>query len=288
MIFLITILSLDITVIAKIDQVPRMGGTTMPTTQTTTNKVRRPWGKRHGLVLGFSIIALGLGIFYTANWQALQQLPYRAHEIDVRHHAPWTPLYQVSPDFIRALIATEDRSFYRNWGISFQGIARAAWVDLHTGQFTQGGSTITQQLIRDLLLSTAKTISRKLSGILLSVMATVLYTKTQLLTMYVNEVYLGDNAYGIGQASIQYFGVPPRQLTLPEASLLAGLPQAPSLYDPLVHYHLAKDRQREVLESMVQDHQISQHRANQIFNTPLQFTKSVQRSPNPKTATKPK
>lgn len=250
----------------------------MPMMRTSSHTVQHCGRKWHGLMVGFGLVTLGLGIFYTANWQALQQLPTLAREIDVQHHAPWTPLDQVSPNFIRALIATEDRSFYRNWGISFQGMARAAWVDLHTGQFTQGGSTLTQQLIRDLLLSTAKTITRKVSGILLSVMATILYTKTQLLTMYVNEVYLGDHAYGIGQASIQYFGVPPRQLTLPEASLLAGLPQAPSLYDPLVHYHLAKDRQRQVLDSMVQDGQISLQQAHQIFEAPLHFANAVHQS----------
>lgn len=259
----------------------------MPAMRTNSNAVQPCGRKRHGLMIGVSLVALGLGIFYTANWQALQQLPSLAHEIDVRHHAPWTPLDQVSPNFIRALIATEDRSFYHNWGISFQGMARAAWVDLHTGQFSQGGSTLTQQLVRDLLLSTAKTIARKGSGILLSLMATLLYTKTQLLTMYVNEVYLGDHAYGIGQASVQYFGVPPRQLTLAEASLLAGLPQAPSLYDPLMHYSLAKDRQRQVIASMVQDGQISLQQANHIFHTPLHFAHAISRSPHSKIAMKP-
>lgn len=232
---------------------------------------------RAGLALGLGLSTMGLGVFYGANWSTLHRLPAIVQTKLRRHHAAWTPLNRVSPWFTNALIATEDRSFYRNWGISFQGIARAALVDLHTGEFTQGGSTITQQLIRDLMLSPAKTLSRKLSGVLLSLAATVLYTKPQLLTLYVNEVYLGDGAYGVGQASTRYFGIAASRLTLPEASLLAGLPQAPSLYNPLAHYRLAKVRQQEVLQSMVQDHMISEATARKAFAAALPL-----RRPTPK------
>ncbi|WP_083630623.1 transglycosylase domain-containing protein [Sulfobacillus thermosulfidooxidans] len=210
-----------------------------------------------------------LSIFYAVNWQPLTHLPELAKARVEHEHVQWTPLNRVSPWFQKALIATEDRSFYTNWGISFQGIARAAWVDLQTGQFTQGGSTITQQLIRNLMLSPVKTIPRKVSGILLSLMATDLYSKQQILTMYMNEVYLGDHAYGVGQAAQSYFGVPASQLTLPEAALLAGLPQAPSAYDPLVNFKLAKQRQWEVLNSMVHDHMITLQQALHAYQAPL-------------------
>jgi penicillin-binding protein 1A len=182
---------------------------------------------------------LGLSIFYAANWHALTHLPQLAQARVVQADAPWTPLTKVSPRFQKALIATEDRSFYTNWGISFQGIARAALVDIQTVNFSQGGSTITQQLIRNLMLSPVKTIPRKVSGILLSLMADQLYSKNQILTLYVNEVYLGDHSYGVGQAAENYFGTRAQNLTLAEASLIAGMPQAPSAYDPLGHLRMA-------------------------------------------------
>ncbi len=223
---------------------------------------------RCAAALGISGIT-ALGIFYAANWQALRHLPELAKAQVVHERVKWTAINHVSPWFQKALIATEDRSFYTNWGISFQGIARAALVDLQTGHFTQGGSTITQQLIRDLMLSPAKTIPRKVSGILLSLMATNLYSKNQIFTMFVNEVYLGDHAYGIGQAAQSYFDLSASRLNLPESALLAGLPQAPSAYDPLVHFRLAKQRQWEVLNSMVQDHVITRKQALQAYHAPL-------------------
>lgn len=221
-------------------------------------------------VLGLSAAsAVALSVFYAANWSALTHLQRAAHARLLAEKAPWTSLSHVSPWFVKALIATEDRTFYTNWGISFQGTARAALVDVQTGRFTQGGSTITQQLIRNLMLSPVKTIPRKVTGVLLSLMASDLYSKKRILTLYVNEVYLGDHSYGIGQASEHYFGIPASQLTLPEASLLAGLPQAPSLYDPLVHFHLAKERQQEVLNSMVQDHMLSPNQAKAVYRAAL-------------------
>ncbi|PSR37124.1 MAG: peptidoglycan glycosyltransferase [Sulfobacillus thermosulfidooxidans] len=226
------------------------------------------------ILVGAATVIVGLTLFYSANWSGLTHLPQLTRQRLRQAHAPWTSFHQISPWFSKALVATEDRTFYTNWGISFEGIARAAWVDLQTDAFTQGGSTITQQLIRDLLLSPVKTIPRKITGVLLSLMATQLYSKKTLLTLYMNEVYLGDHAYGIGQAARNYFGIAPSQLTLPEASLLAGLPQAPSLYDPFVHFRLAKKRQLEVLNSMVQDHMISAAQAKIAYRAPLPLTGS--------------
>ncbi len=231
----------------------------------------RPRGTRRlqWLLAITGVSALGLGVFYAANWNALTHLPQRVRTRQAHTSAPWAPLSEVSARFQNALLATEDRSFYTNWGISFQGIARAALVDIETGRFAQGGSTITQQLVRNMMLSPAKTIPRKVSGALLSLMAVHLYSKKQILTLYVNEVYLGDHSYGIEQASENYFGTRAQNLTLAEASLLAGLPQAPSLYDPLVHYHLAKARQLEVLHGMVQTHMITAKQAETAYHAPL-------------------
>lgn len=209
--------------------------------------------------------------FFEGYWPQLTHLSARVQAIDAAHGARFVSLQRVSPWVSRALIATEDRTFYSNLGVSVAGIGRSLLVDLQRGQYAQGGSTLTQQLVRDTLLSPVKTFRRKVSEALLSLLATQVYSKQQILTLYLNEVYLGDGAYGIQAASERYFGIPPSRLNAAEASLLAGLPQAPSAYDPFIHYRRAKIRQWAVLLSMVSDHVISLQVARRIYRAPLPF-----------------
>lgn len=222
--------------------------------------------------------ALGLGGFYAHYWGALGRLPALARRRAEIGGGHYVPLSAVSPWFVKALVATEDQSFYHNWGISFEGIGRALLVDLREGRFAQGGSTLTQQLVRDLLLSPVKTIPRKVTGSLLALAVTARYSKTAILTMYVNEVYLGDGAYGIDAASRRYFGLPPRRLNLAESALLAGLPVAPSALDPLRHLQAAKARQLVVLQAMVGDGMLSAAQARQAAAAPLPLLRSPPRS----------
>ncbi len=218
------------------------------------------------LLLSILTVGVGIGVRYATD---LMALPLLAQRRNADHQGVWVSLRKVSPWFIKALIATEDQSFYSNWGVSFEGTLRAAWVDLRSGRFAEGGSTITQELVRDLLLTPKKTLQRKFTGTILSFYTAALYSKNAVLTMYVNEIYLGAGAYGIQAASERYFGVPASRLTLAEGAMLAGLPQAPSAYDPLAHLALAKVRQREVLERMVATRMISQARANRAYLAPL-------------------
>lgn len=221
-----------------------------------------------------SLVAIAvLALFYWRYWAALEALPAKVQQRVASHHSIYVNNATGNPWLTHALIATEDRSFYRNWGISFEGIGRALLVDIRTLTFAQGGSTITQQLVRDMMLSPKKTIPRKVTGVLLSLMVTALYNKQQILNMYLNEVYLGHDSYGVDTAAHVYFGQSIRALTPAQATLLAGLPQAPSAYDPLTHYNVAKDRQWEVLTSMVSDRFISKSMAHRIFTQPLHLVK---------------
>lgn len=180
------------------------------------------------------------------------------------------PLSQIAPVMQTAIIAVEDHNFYQNPGFDLKSIVRAAVVDLlHGGQPVQGASTITEQLAKDLYLGNQKTLARKIQEFIIGLELARTYTKQQILDMYLNEVYFGDGASGIAAASQAYFGEPPSQLTLAQASLLAGLPQAPSLYDPLVHYQLAKQRQWQVLQAMVRYHDITPAQAEAAFQAPL-------------------
>lgn len=230
-------------------------------------RVRRRHGG--GIRTVLVLILIALFAFYAANWQGLHTLGQRAHARVEQSHGHWVALTQVSPWFPKALIATEDQSFWTNWGISFEGMARAIWVDIRAHGFVQGGSTLTEQLVRDLLLTPQKTLSRKASGILLAFMASRLYSKTQILTFYINEIYLGAGTYGIEAASQRYFGIPAAKLTPAEATLLAGLPESPSALNPLRHLKAAKARQRVVLDNLVTLHELTPAQANRIWNAPL-------------------
>ncbi|MCY0877882.1 MAG: transglycosylase domain-containing protein [Firmicutes bacterium] len=227
--------------------------------------------QRVGAVLGllWALSAIPVAGFYQSHWSRIIALPKLVRLREEREGGRWTSVTQVSPWLVRALIATEDRTFYSNLGVSFEGIARSLLVDLRYHQLVEGGSTLTQQLVRDTLLSPQKTFRRKISEALLAVMLTALYSKREILSLYLNEVYLGNGFYGIGAASYGYFGVPPGSLTIAQATLVAGLPQAPSAYDPLLHYRAAKVRQWQVLTSMVQDGMLSWRQANRVFRMPL-------------------
>jgi len=151
----------------------------------------------------------------------------------------------------QATVAIEDRRFYQHGGIDPIGIARALVADVRAGRIVQGGSTITQELVRNLYLSRERTLQRKLTEVCLAIKLGRHWTKRRILTAYMNEVYYGNHAYGIEAASETYFAKPARALTLDEAALLAGLPQAPSLYDPFVRPADARARRDEVLHAML-------------------------------------
>ncbi len=152
----------------------------------------------------------------------------------------------------RAFIAIEDRRFYENFGIDPYGIARAAMANiLHMG-VSQGGSTITQQLAKNLFLTQERTIHRKLQEVLLALWLDHKFSKDKILELYLNRVYFGSGAYGIEQAAQRYFGISARRLTLPEAAMLAGLVKSPSRLAPTRNYKAAERRARFVLADMKQ------------------------------------
>ncbi len=184
-------------------------------------------------------------------------------------------LNKVPHSLVRALLDTEDRTFYTNWGISFRGIARSIMVDLLHHGFTEGASTVTQQVARDRYLTDTKSISRKIREAMLAVELTRDYTKNEILTVYLNEVYLGNGAYGVGQAARVYFGVPVQKLDLAQSAMLAGLPQAPSYYDPYYNFKAAKARQRLVLQNMVAVGDITQKQANAAYAEPLHLQSNL-------------
>ena len=179
-----------------------------------------------------------------------------------RNREPVT-LRQMSGWLPRATIAIEDRRFYQHGGVDYVGIARAAWKDLTAGRAVEGGSTITQQLVRGLYIGREKTLRRKLKEACLAIKLARKWPKSKILDEYLNTTYYGNHAYGVEAASQTYFSRPASRLTLLQAALLAGLPQAPSVYDPLLNPRAALDRRSEVLHAMLTNKAITSRQYRQ-------------------------
>jgi len=181
------------------------------------------------------------------------------------------PIDEVPDDLIHATVATEDKTFYSNPGFDPLAILRSLWLNLTEGDIVSGASTITQQLVKSIFLSPEQTFTRKIQEAVLAQEITRRYTKNQILEIYLNEIYYGNMAYGIEAAAETYFGKSARGLTLAEASLLAGLPQSPSIYDPYTNLEAAKARQTVVLRLMAKEGYISQSEANAAWDEDLRF-----------------
>ncbi len=190
-------------------------------------------------------VAIGENSFmYAADGSTLGVIPAERNRqpVAMDEISPWAP---------KATVAIEDRRFYEHGGIDVEGIARALWKNVSAGEVVEGGSTITQQLVRNLYpVSRERTVERKLKEACLAIKLNRAWTKERILGTYMNQVYYGNLAYGIEAASQTYFSKPAKKLTLREAALIAGMPQAPSDYDPFNQPDLATQRRNQVLRAM--------------------------------------
>jgi penicillin-binding protein 1A len=180
--------------------------------------------------------------------------------------------YADFPQVLRdALISTEDKDFYRHWGVNVWRIAGAAYRDIESGGRVQGASTLTMQLARNLFLSPDRSFHRKIQEALLAIQIERRFTKDQIFTLYANQIYLGHGVYGFEAASEFYFSKPARQLTLEQAALIAGLPKSPANYSPIVHPDRAVRRRNLVINSMLEDGKITASQAAEARNAPLEL-----------------
>ncbi|MHB1293609.1 MAG: penicillin-binding protein 1C [Anaerolineae bacterium] len=202
------------------------------------------------------------------------KLLYEMIDPDAGPHQPLA-LEEIPLALRQAVIATEDASFYSNPGVDAWAIVRALWTNLRGGEILSGGSTITQQLARNLLMAEderrAVTLKRKLREALLAYHLTRTLSKDEILALYLNEVYLGNMAYGVEAAARAYLGKPVGQLDLAECAMLAGLPQSPAAYNPLSDPEAAKERQTVVLGLIAKAGYISEEEAALAREEPLQF-----------------
>jgi penicillin-binding protein 2D len=183
----------------------------------------------------------------------------------------WVPLKNISPDLIHATISIEDKNFYHHHGFDYKRIAGAAFADILAFHKVQGASTITQQYAKNLFLVSDKTWTRKIQEAFYTIRLEMSYSKKGILEGYLNTIYFGNGAYGVQAASLYYFGKNASDLSLAEASMLAGIPKGPGIFSPLVSIKNAKMRQGIILNSMVDNHYIRKNSAKNAALKPLTF-----------------
>ena len=185
----------------------------------------------------------------------------------------FVPLDEMPLLLRQAIIATEDKRFYDHGPIDFIGISRAILVNYQAGETLEGGSTITQQLVKNLFLTNDRSWLRKGEELLLASQLERVYSKDEILEMYLNTIYYGAGAYGIGDATQTYFGCDVQSLTLAQCAMLAGLPKSPSSLNPLANYEDAKVRQQVVLALMTEQGMISPKMAQSAYEEDLHLLK---------------
>jgi len=182
--------------------------------------------------------------------------------------------YQSLPDnLINAVIVTEDKRFFQHNGVDFKGVLRAIYVNFREGRIVQGGSTITQQLAKNLFLTPERSYTRKLHELILSIWLEIRFTKQQILSIYLNRVYLGSGTYGVQAASEKYFNKKVEDLNLYECAVIASLLKAPSRFNPIANKDLSKKRASLVLENMTKDKMISEDKVKQAKDNNQKYSK---------------
>ncbi len=188
---------------------------------------------------------------------------------EIRSDPNYISLDDVNDDFINALLAVEDPTFYEHGGIVLSNIIEAVATNLREQDFVMGGSTITQQLSKNIYLDSKKTFQRKIAELFFVHDLESTYSKDEILEFYINVIYFGDGYYGINEAANGYFHKAPKNLTIAQATLLAGLPQAPAIYQLSDGMIFAKKRQQVVLEAMKEQKLITEQQLYEIYNQPV-------------------
>ena len=184
---------------------------------------------------------------------------------DIRKDENFTPLSQIPEIYKDAVVSVEDSRFYKHSGIDIVALIRATFANLKEKDFVQGGSTISQQFAKNLLFSHKQSLSRKIAELFATYNIEKNYEKDEILELYINVIYYGDGYYNIREATLGYFGKEPMDLSDYEATLLAGIPNAPSIYAPTKNLELAQKRQDKVLECMVEEKVITEEEKARIL-----------------------
>lgn len=183
---------------------------------------------------------------------AIKEIPLEEKVAEIKAKENYTKISELPPTYLNAVISVEDQRFYKHCGIDIIAIARALINDIKAMDFVEGGSTITQQFAKNEYFTQEKKITRKIAEMFMSFEIEKEYSKDEILELYINTIYFGNGYYNIKDASEGYFGKTVDELTDGECIMLAGIPNAPSVYNPKENPKLARERQRQVADKMVE------------------------------------
>ena len=217
------------------------------------------------VVLALCIMGYFTALGYTMYVSVTREKSIEARIEEVKNNENYTILSEIPQIYKDAVIAVEDSRFYDHGGVDFVSLARAVVVNVKNSELSQGGSTITQQFAKNLLFSHEQSLSRKMAEFFATYYIEKHYEKDEILELYMNVIYYGDGYYNIYDASLGYFGVEPSKMSNYQATLLAGIPNAPSVYAPTKNPDLAQKRQEKVLDRMVETKVLTNDEKNLIL-----------------------
>ena len=219
------------------------------------------------------VLIVILSIFIVLIWQGYKMYKTAINEIslddkvsEIRNQKNYTKISEIPEIYKDAVISVEDHRFNEHNGIDFIAIGRAAFNDMKTLSLLEGGSTITQQLSKNMYFTQEKKFTRKIAEVFMAYNIEKNYNKKEIFELYINTIYFGNGYYNIKDASLGYFEKLPKDLTDGECIMLAGIPNAPSIYNPRVNPELAKQRQKQVIQKMIKYGNLSEEEASRIIN----------------------
>ena len=218
------------------------------------------------VLVSLSIGLLVIGNGYNMYKEAIQNEPLEQKVEEIKQKINYTQINEVPKIYQNAVIAVEDHRFYSHNGIDIIAIGRAFVNDIKAMSFVEGGSTITQQLAKNIYFTQEKKITRKIAEMFMAFEIEKNYSKEEILELYLNTSYFGDGYYTVKEASLGYFGKEPNKMTDSESIMLAGIPNAPSVYSPTKNPEFAKERQKQVVEKMIRYGYLKESEAIEILN----------------------
>ena len=217
------------------------------------------------LLILTSIALLYVGNGYNMYKKAIETMSIEDKVREIQSKENYTEISELPQMYINAVISVEDHRFYKHGGIDLIAIGRAAINDIKAMSFVEGGSTITQQLSKNIYFTQEKKIERKIAEVFMAFEIEKRYEKDFILELYLNTSYFGDGYYTVKEAAEGYFGKEPKDMTDSECILLAGIPNAPSVYSPTKNPELAKQRQKQVINKMIKYKYLTQEEADKIL-----------------------
>ena len=217
------------------------------------------------LLIGMSIALLFVNNGYNMYKEAIEKTSLKEKVAEIRLKENYAEFSELPQMYVNAVISVEDKRFYKHNGIDIIAIGRALINDIKAMSYVEGGSTITQQLAKNIYFTQEKKMERKIAEVFMAFKIESSYDKDEILELYLNTAYFGNGYNTVKEASKGYFGKEPKEMTDGEAIMLAGIPNAPSVYNPNVNPKLAKERQKQVADKMVKYGYITEEKENEIL-----------------------